>query len=226
MRFLLTILGLLVVLGWHSSSDAVPVMTEASAAIDYRAIVGDHPSSIALARGLDARLLLRRGRRGEVMHVQHCRQSQGGCRARIAAMARLITDSSNEFGFDPFLTAGVAMRESGLNPLAVSPVGAVGIVQLHPKYRGKTVPFVYNERYRAECARQPGGCQREVLDAGLGLLAWAIERCDGDVQKGLGWYNSGHCQSNRYARSVLRERRRLLRQAKGIEPGQQTVFLD
>jgi hypothetical protein len=65
--------------------------------------------------------------------------SEGGCRARIATLSRLITEASNRAGVDPFLTAAIALRESGLNPLAVSPVGARGVVQLNPKYRGKTV---------------------------------------------------------------------------------------
>jgi hypothetical protein len=153
--------------------------------------------------------------------------SDGGCRARIATLSRLITEASNRAGVDPFLTAGIAVRESGLNPLAVSPVGARGVVQLNPKYRGKTVPFIYNQRYREKCGRRPGGCQREVLEAGLGLYAWAVSRCGGDVQKGLAWYNSGRCdKQNGYASSVLRERRRLLRLAKATDPGLQAVFID
>jgi hypothetical protein len=139
----------------------------------------------------------------------------------------LITEASNRAGVDPFLTAGIALRESGLNPLAVSPIGARGVVQLNPKYRGKTVPFVYNERYREECSRRPGACQREVIEAGLGLYEWAVTRCGGDVEKGLAWYNSGHCdKQNGYASSVLRERRRLLGHAKRTDTGLQTVFID
>ena len=151
----------------------------------------------------------------------------GGCRARIAKLSRLITEASNRAGVDPFLTAAIAVRESGLNPLAVSPVGARGVVQLNPKYRGKTVPFVYNESYREQCGRRPGACQREVLDAGLGLYQWAVTRCGGSVEKGLAWYNSGRCdKKNGYAASVLRERRRLLRLAKDADPTQQAVFVN
>jgi hypothetical protein len=190
-------------------------------------VVGKHPTSLALARAIDARLIVRESREGEPIHVQHCRVSEGGCRARIAALSRLITEASNRAGVDPFLTAGIALRESGLNPLAVSPFGARGVVQLNPKYRGKTVPFVYNERYREECSRRPGACQREVLDAGLALYDWAVSRCDGNVQKGLAWYNSGRCdKQNGYASSVLRERLRLLRLAKAANPGLQAVFID
>jgi hypothetical protein len=204
-----------------------PVPAPAGDAVDYRAALGDHPTSLALARAIDTRLIVRENREGRPIHVQHCRVVEGGCRARVATLSRLITETSNRAGVDPFLTAAIAMRESGLNPLAVSPVGARGVVQLNPKYRGKTVPFVYNETYRNQCSRRPGACQREVLEAGLGLYQWAVQRCGGNVEKGLAWYNSGRCdKKNGYASSVLRERRRLLRLAKRAPVAQSAVFVD
>ncbi|MBT8454120.1 MAG: lytic transglycosylase domain-containing protein [Deltaproteobacteria bacterium] len=230
MRIALLVIGVVFLSAWNSRSEAGPTFAEelrvpAVAGMDYRSAVGEHPTSLALARAIDARLIVRESRRGEPIHVQHCRASDGGCRARIATLSRLITEASNRAGVDPFLTAGIALRESGLNPLAVSPVGARGVVQLNPKYRGKSVPFVYNTAYREKCSRRPGACQREVLDAGLALYKWAVGRCGGDVQKGLAWYNSGRCDSqNGYASSVLRERRRLLRLAKAADPGLQAVF--
>lgn len=230
MRIALLVIGVVFVSAWHSHTEAGPafnaaVSTPAAEAVDYRLAIGDHPTSLALARAIDARLIVRENREGQPIHVQHCRVSQGGCRARIATLSRLITEASNRAGVDPFLTAAIAMRESGLNPLAVSPVGARGVVQLNPKYRGKTVPFVYNDRYRESCSLRPGACQREVLDAGLGLYNWAVSRCGGHVDKGLAWYNSGRCdKQNGYASSVLRERRNLLRLAKKADPAQPAVF--
>lgn len=232
MRIVLLLIGVVFISAWHSRSEAGPSFSEAAPApaaegIDYRTALGDHPTSLALARAIDARLIIRESRQGKPIHVQHCRASVGGCRARIATLSRLITEASNRAGVDPFLTAGIAVVESGLNPLAVSAVGARGVVQLNPKYRGKTVPFVYNERYREKCSRRPGACQREVLEAGLGLYEWAVARCGGDVEKGLAWYNSGRCnKQNGYASSVLRERRKLLRLAKDAGQGLQAVFVN
>jgi hypothetical protein len=232
MRIILLVIGIVVVGAWHSHSEAGPSlnapMATTAAEVEYDSAVRDDPASFALARAIDARLTLRRNREGEPIYVQHCQLSEGGCRARVATLSRLIVEASNHAGIDPFLTAAIAMRESGFNPLAVSPVGARGVVQLNPRFRGKTVPFVYNERYREECSRRPGACQREVLDAGLGLYKWAINRCGGDMQKGLAWYNSGHCdRQNGYAASVLRERRRLLRLAKATAPpARQAVLVD
>ncbi len=186
MRIALLVIGVVFVSAWHSHSEAGPTFSEPALAVadegmDFRVVIGEHPTSLALARAIDARLIVRENRRGQPIHVQHCRVVEGGCRARIATLSRLITEASNRAGVDPFLTAAIAMRESGLNPLAVSPVGARGVVQLNPKYRGKTVPFVYNESYREQCGRRPGACQREVLDAGLGLYRWAVSRCGGHV---------------------------------------------
>jgi hypothetical protein len=232
MRIALLVIGVMLVSAWHSHSEAglshrerAPIT--ATDDVNYRAALGDNPAALALARAIDARLTVRESRSGAPIYVQHCRVSEGGCRARIAALARLITEASNRANVDPFLTAAIAMRESGLNPLAVSPVGARGLVQLNPRYRGKTVPFVYNERYREQCSIRPGACQREVLDAGLGLYKWALSRCGGDVEQGLAWYNSGRCdKKNGYAASVLSERRRLLRLAKEANPGSSTVFVN
>ena len=232
MRIVLLVVGVVFFSAWHSRSVARPAPSETVratdvASIDYRNVIGEHPTSLALARAIDARLIVREDRAGTPIHVQHCRVSDGGCRARIAALSRLITEASNRAGVDPFLTAAIAMRESGLNPLALSPAGARGLIQLNPKYRGKTVPFVYNERYRDKCSRRPGACQREVLEAGLGLFDWAVSKCGDDVRRGLAWYNSGRCDSrNGYAGSVLRERRRLLRLAKAADPAMQAVFAD
>lgn len=233
MRITLLLIGIIFLSAWHSRSEAGPSF-EASLGDSfapeqgsYRATLGDDPAALALARAIDVRLTVREDRQGDPIHVQHCRAVPAGCRSRIVAFARLIIEASNRAGVDPFLTAAIGMRESGLNPLAVSPVGARGVVQLNPKYRGKTVPFVYDERYRAKCSRRPGACQREVLEAGLGLYEWAVNRCGGDVRKGLAWYNSGHCdKQNGYAASVLRERRRLLRLAKQFDPSIQTVFVN
>jgi hypothetical protein len=232
MRIALLVIGVVFVSAWHSRSEAGPSFSEperasVADAVDYRAAVGDHPSSLALARAIDARLIVRESRAGKPIHVQHCRIVEGGCRRRIATLSRLITEASNRAGIDPFLTAAIAVRESGLNPLAVSPVGARGVVQLNPKYRGKTVPFVYNDTYREQCSRRPGACQREVLEAGLGLYKWAVSRCGGDVERGLAWYNSGRCDKrNGYASSVLSERRRLLRLAKDATPAESGVFMN
>jgi len=175
----------------------------------------EEPDHVAmrLARALEARLTVWRTRNGRVVHVSHCRITQRGCRARVAAFARWMTRLSREHGLDPFVLAAMAVRESGLDPFARGADGEMGIVQLHPQGIGRDVRFVRSRAYRLRCQRDPGACQREILEIGAEHVAAAIDRC-GSIAAGLGAYNTGVCGENPYARRVLRERARLLELAK------------
>lgn len=58
---------------------------------------------------------------------------QAGERARpTEQMGKLIRAAAEEASLDPALVAAVAAVESGFNPRAVSPAGAVGVMQLMP----------------------------------------------------------------------------------------------
>ncbi|MFK7984928.1 MAG: transglycosylase SLT domain-containing protein [Sandaracinaceae bacterium] len=172
----------------------------------------DDPTLSALARALDRRMTVwSAGER--VIYVSHCRAARGGCRQRVATFSRLIDRASRDNDLDPFLLAAVAVRESGMDPQATGAAGERGIVQLHPRGTGSSIRFVQNESYRRRCARRPGHCQAEVLEAGARLLASSIRRCGG-VREGLGAYNRGECGATDYSRRVMIERQRLLRLTK------------
>jgi hypothetical protein len=172
------------------------------------------PSSEALGRALLRRMTVWAPEgSGRAHFVRHCRNARGGCRRRVEVFTRLIDDAARRHELDPFLLAAVAVRESGLDPLAEGGAGERGIVQLHPRGVGSRVPFVRSEAYRRRCARQAHVCQREILEAGAGLLARSIVACDG-VREGLGMYNRGECGATRYTEHVMRERQRLLILAK------------
>ncbi len=189
----------------------------AFAAAQERDDADDSAESVALslARALDARLTVWERPGGEVVHVSHCRsyRDRGRCRARIAAFARWITEAARRFGFEAFVLAAMAVRESGLDPFAQGAAGELGIIQLHPRGVGRSVRFVQSESYRARCRREPGACQREVLLVGAEHLSQAIDRC-GSLEEGLTAYNRGACGDSDYAARVLRERRVLLELAK------------
>ncbi len=179
------------------------------------------PSVTALARALDRRMTVWRTDT-RVVYVQHCRAARGGCPERVATFSRLIGNASLHHTIDPFLLAAVAVRESGMNPLAAGPAGERGIVQLHPRGPGAGIRFVRSESYRQYCEHQSGVCQDEVLEAGARLLARSIERC-GSVRDGLGAYNRGECGETDYSRRVMSERQHLLRLAKADEPSLTTI---
>lgn len=167
----------------------------------------------SLTRALLARMTIWRTSNGDSVHVAHCRGAADGCDARVRLFARWMVEIAREFDLDPFVLAAVAFRESGLDPFAQGTAGEMGIVQLHPRGVGSRVQFVSSERYRGQCHDRAGACQREVLQAGAQHLSEAVNRC-GDLNAGLGAYNTGECGETAYSRRVLRERRTLVQYAK------------
>jgi len=152
------------------------------------------------------------GPSGRQFPVIHCRiagrRAEGDtgwdrCQRRVEAFVQYFQEAAERHGVDPWLLAAMAVRESGLNPYAVGPVGEVGIMQLHPLGVGRRVRFGRDPHFRTRCRRLPGACQSEVVDLGAQHLARAIQRC-GSVLDGLGAYNSGRCGANNYALRVTR----------------------
>ena len=81
----------------------------------------------------------------------------------------------------------------------------------------REVRFMQDEWYRKRCRKEPGACQREVVEHAATVLERSFERCNGDVVDALGAYNTGHCGGNRsYAKGVLITRNEL-RTAAGYE---------
>lgn len=81
-------------------------------------------------------------------------------------------------GIDPVIVRGVIAVESDFNPGALSPKGAVGLMQLMPETAADM------------------GCQNpwnpeENIRAGSRYLAWLLKRYDGDLTLALAAYNAG-----------------------------------
>ncbi|MFW6086068.1 MAG: transglycosylase SLT domain-containing protein [Myxococcota bacterium] len=151
---------------------------------------------------------------GEAVYAPHCRYFRQGCEARLQALADLITEVAHEYDLDPFLVGAVAVKESGLNPMAVGPRGSVGILQLNPRGVGAGLRFTRQPDYRRQCARlRVAACQEPIVERGTEHLAGWLERC-GDLVPALAGYNSGECrQPSGYARRVLRIRDDLIARA-------------
>lgn len=146
---------------------------------------------------------------GTRVFVAHCRTAPGGCEARIEAFADMFVHVGAEWNIDPWLLAGLAWKESGLNPAATGGIGEGGILQLHPRGVGASVDFVANARIRAACLRQPHACQHSVVEAGAAHLSGWVSRCGG-LEEALGGYNSGRCGGGgSYARRVFYRRDQL-----------------
>jgi soluble lytic murein transglycosylase-like protein len=83
------------------------------------------------------------------------------------------------------LVHGVIEAESAWNPHAVSPAGAVGLMQLMPD-----TAVMFGVRNRFDIA--------ENIRGGAAYLAWLEDRCGGDLRLTLASYNAG-------SRRVLRK---------------------
>ena len=97
----------------------------------------------------------------------------------------LIDEAATSHGLDADLIHAVIQAESAFNPLAVSPVGAQGLMQLMPvlqKELGVDDPF------------DP----RQNIMAGAKYLKKLLDRHDGDIALALASYNAGPSNVTRY----------------------------
>lgn len=100
-------------------------------------------------------------------------------------IAEFIRSKARQFGVDVGIALGIALAESNLNPNAVSPKNAQGVMQLIPgtqKRFGVTKPF------------DP---EHNVL-GGLAYLSWLKKRFDEDWRLVAAAYNAGEGAVDRY----------------------------
>jgi soluble lytic murein transglycosylase-like protein len=112
-------------------------------------------------------------------------RSAAASRPRLAASAirGLINDVARRYGVDVALAHAVVRAESNFNPLAVSPKGAMGLMQLMPATAA---------RYGVNDPFDP----MENLDAGLRHLRGLLNRYD--RSRALAAYNAGEGAVDRY----------------------------
>ena len=97
----------------------------------------------------------------------------------------LIIEAAEMYSLDPRLIRSVVQVESAFNPMAVSPVGAQGLMQLRPRLArelGVHNPF------------DP----RQSIMGGARLLRRLIDRHEGDIRLALASYNAGPRNVARY----------------------------
>jgi soluble lytic murein transglycosylase-like protein len=121
-----------------------------------------------------------------------------------ARLDSLVRQAGGRHGLQPSLIRAVVRRESGGWPCAVSPKGALGLMQLMPltaSFLGVSNPF------------EP----EENIEGGVRFLKGLLDRYHGDYALALGAYNAGPArvdqaggvpaiaETQSYVRSVLRE---------------------
>ena len=99
----------------------------------------------------------------------------------------LLREASSNYGIDYSLLKALIATESGFNTLAVSPKGAVGLMQLIPPTA---------ERYGVTAGKD-GSIEKKLTDpktnirAGARYLAYLINRFPGRLELALAAYNAG-----------------------------------
>jgi soluble lytic murein transglycosylase-like protein len=96
----------------------------------------------------------------------------------------MVRDAARRSGLPPAFVESVAQVESGFRPDAVSPKGALGVMQLMPG-----------------TAKTLGADPRDTaqnIDAGTRLLRDLLLKYDGDVVKALAAYNAGPGAVDKY----------------------------
>jgi len=108
--------------------------------------------------------------------------------AAMQAVLPLVTRAASDFRMDPALLLAVIHAESGFNPEALSPRGAVGLMQLMPATAG---------RYGTDDPREPA---RNVR-AGAAHLQYLLGRY-GDLSLALAAYNAGEGAVERHGMRI------------------------
>jgi soluble lytic murein transglycosylase-like protein len=101
--------------------------------------------------------------------------------------ASLVLPLSEKYGMDWKLVAAVMAIESNYNPRAISPKGAIGLMQLMP-----STAALYN--VSSKQLFNP----KKNIEAGVLHLKMLNERYDGDLSRVIAAYNSGEGAVDRY----------------------------
>lgn len=100
---------------------------------------------------------------------------------------KLIHAAARRHQLNPTLVAAMVRQESGFDPSAVSPRGALGLLQLMPETAQR---FGIDAEDLHDPARN--------LEAGARYLAWLSRHFDGDLDSVLAAFNSGEGTVERY----------------------------
>ncbi len=142
------------------------------------------PQPVGLAR-VQQRIAAIRARFGATAGGAWPALGLGRAPARREEIAGLLGAAAQRYGLAPALLRAVAQVESGLRPEAVSPAGALGLMQLMPataRRLGVSDPF------------DPAAS----AEAGARYLSELLGRFGGDLPSALAAYNAGPGAVERY----------------------------
>jgi soluble lytic murein transglycosylase-like protein len=125
----------------------------------------------------------------EVPSPAPARRANADWTSGSAAIDQLIRTNASRFGMDPYLVFLVIEKESRFHPRAVSPKGAMGLMQLMP---GTARRLGVKRAFDAA----------ENIRAGTRYLRELMDRFSGKVELVLASYNAGEGAVIKYGRNV------------------------
>lgn len=123
-------------------------------------------------------------------------------RSQVEAIVDETVVHAQSKDIDPLLFLALISVESNFNPNAVSPKGAVGLVQVMPVYHKKKIQAIQKS------GKKPTDI-RENIKMGLSILSEYRSLHKGDMRKALLSYNGSlRDKKGRYASKIMAEHRR------------------
>ena len=101
------------------------------------------------------------------------------------AVADLVVTLAERYEISPTLALAIALTESAMNPAAVSPKNAMGVMQLIPETAA---------RFNVRNAFDP----EQNIRGGLAYLRWLLAYFEGDIALAAAAYNAGEGAVERY----------------------------
>ncbi|HEY3121731.1 MAG TPA: lytic transglycosylase domain-containing protein, partial [Vicinamibacteria bacterium] len=120
----------------------------------------------------------------------------------------IIMEAANRYGVRPDLVRAIIQVESGFNPVAVSRVGARGLMQLMP-------------RTAAHLGASDLFDPQQNIYAGVKYLSMLLDRFDGNVALAVAGYNAGPNAVGRYRGRIppFRETRGYVKKVQAAQAG-------
>lgn len=133
-------------------------------------------------------------------HLPSCMRGGGGFLAEASAdlearinrlpadrrvIADLVVQLAERYEISPTLALAIALTESAMNPAAVSPKNAMGVMQLIPDTAA---------RFNVRNAFDP----EQNIRGGLAYLRWLLAYFEGDIALAAAAYNAGEGAVERY----------------------------
>lgn len=149
------------------------------------------------------------GEPGELLEVFPAERGEAARRELLVGLpyGSQIWKTSQKHNVDGLLVAAIVEAESRFSPRAVSPKGAVGLMQLLPST---------GTLYGSPDLLDPS----TNLEAGTRYLSWLLREFDGDLERALAAYNAGPATVLRYdGVPPYRETRRYVRKVLALYRG-------